>query len=364
MNSKNKLICIVFFFTSLLTIANEVPGKMIFYQYNGRVEILKDSNVVLISPASSITFEFSDKNLQVFLQSADSYEHHNYVTFELDGVNLGRVRIEKGKVNSIPINTTEKKAVHRLTIFKASEASVGNVIFSGTSANLKKFKPQKKKKVEFIGDSITCGFGNDTALYPCGTGEWYDQNNAYMAYGPQLARALDFDYVLSAVSGIGIYRNWNEEGVPAMPDVYGNLYLNNDKTKPYSFDFQPDLVSICLGTNDLSDGDGKKERKPFNEDQYVSSYIKFINTVYTQAPKARIILLTSPMISGNRNEILVKCLNRVIAAFAKDKKHEPITLFQFEPMKPNGCGSHPDIEDDTAMANQLNSIFKKLLHEN
>jgi hypothetical protein len=32
-------------------------------------------------------------------------------------------------------------------------------------------------------------------------------------------------------------------------------------------------------------------------------------------------------------------------------------------MKPNGCGSHPDIADDTIMADQLTSFFKKLLDE-
>ena len=92
-----------------------------------------------------------------------------------------------------------------------------------------------------------------------------------------------------------MYRNWNdehlEEGI--ISDVYEKLYLNEDISKPYDFAFQHDLVNICLGTNDLSIGDGEKERLPFNEEKYISNYISFIKTVYKHAPHSRIVLLNS-----------------------------------------------------------------------
>ena len=209
------------------------------------------------------------------------------------------------------------------------------------------------------------GFGNDATTIPCGTGDWFDQHNAYWAYGPILARALNADYVLSSVSGYGMYRNWNDEhkDEPIIPEVYENLYLNKDSSKPYDFKFQPDLVSICLGTNDLSDGDGTKPRLPFNEEKYISNYINFIKTVYKHAPNTRLVLLNSPMVSGERNTTLVNCLKKVIQAFKEDTTHKPIELFEFQPMIPNGCGSHPDIADDKVMANQLIPFFKKLLDE-
>ena len=361
---KKIYLFIAVFSISLSTVANELPKKTSLYHVAGRVEILKDGNTVLIGSASSITFEFTDANCEVTLQSTDS-DHHNYVVFELDGNYLGRFRIEKGSAQNFPIKTTKKQSKHRLTIYKATEAANGSVLFLGTTAHLKKFELKKKKKVEFIGDSITCGFGNDVVLIPCGSGEWYDQHNGYMAYGPQLARTLDFDYVLSSVSGYGMYRNWNDEhqDEPIIPDVYENLYLNKNTSKPYNFTFQPDLVSICLGTNDLSDGDGTKPRLPFNEEKYVSNYIEFIKTVYKHAPNTRIVLLNSPMVSGDRNVTLVNCLKKVIKAFENDKAHQLIALFEFQPMTPNGCGTHPDIADDKIMADELLPTFKKLLNE-
>lgn len=341
-------------------------AQQTLFVHAGRVEPLADNKVILIGSASSVSFDFEGDNCAISLQSIDTHEHQNYVVLELDGEYLGRVRVEKGELKSYPVSVLKKKKKHHLAIYKATEAANGGVLFAGTTAKVVESSiPQNKKKIELIGDSITCGFGNDLSSIPCGSGDWYDQHNAYWAYGPIVSRALNTDFVLSSVSGYGMYRNWNDEhsNEPIIPDVYENLYLNKDTSKPYDFAFQPDLVSICLGTNDLSDGDGKKERLPFNEEKYVSNYINFIKVVYKHAPNTRIILLTSPMVSGEKNETLIQCLKKIIQAFEDDKEHKPIALFEFKPMSPKGCGYHPDIEDDKVMAAQLIPVFKKLLHE-
>ena len=349
---------------SLVCSSQITETKNAYFSHSGRVEILDENKVILIGPASSVSFNFKGKSCSILLQSVE--DHQNYVSLELDGKYIGRIRIEKGDVKSYPIVISEKKKNHHLSIYKATEATNGGVLFAGTTAKLKDSPtPKTKKKIELIGDSITSGFGNDDSTIPCGTGDWYDQHNAYWAYGPVLSRALNLDYVLSSVSGYGMYRNWNDEHLlePIIPDVYENLYLNTDNSKPYDFKFQPDLVSICLGTNDLSDGDGKKTRLPFNEEKYVSNYIEFIKTVYKHAPNTRIVLLNSPMVSGDRNTTLVDCLKKVIQAFENDKIHKPIALFEFQPMTPKGCNTHPNIADDKVMADQLIPYFKKLLNE-
>lgn len=361
-----KKICLLFLLItiSFISIAQKKVETKSLFEYQGRVEKMKDDKVMLIGSAASVSFDFKGNSCSISLQSVE--DHQNYVSLELDGNYIGRIRIEKGNVKSFPITVSNAKKAHHLSIYKATEAANGGVLFAGTTAKLVESSASKKrKKIELIGDSITCGFGNDASTIPCGSGEWYDQHNAYWAYGPILSRALNINFVLSAVSGYGMYRNWNDEHLDEaiIPDVYENLYLNKDSSKPYDFAFQPDLVSICLGTNDLSDGDGKKVRLPFNEKKYVSNYIAFIKTVYKHAPNTRIVLLNSPMLSGERNVTLVKCLKKVIQAFENDKKHKPIVLFQFKSMSPKGCGYHPNIADDKVMAEQLIPFFKKVLNE-
>ncbi|NMH27422.1 SGNH/GDSL hydrolase family protein [Flavobacterium silvaticum] len=333
------------------------------FRADGRTDALPDGSITLIGAASSVSYTTPDATIRFVLKSGD--EHHAYASIEIDGVYSGRIRVEKNQ-KEYSLKAPNDARAHLVKIFKATEATNGPLYFiSSPNTLLDEPKPLGKKKIEFIGNSITSGMGNDAAEIPCGTGEWFDQHNAYWAYGPILSRKLNAQFLLSSVSGIGMYRNWNDEHIDEaiMPDVYDKLYLTKESTKAFPDTFQPDLVSICLGTNDFSDGDGTKPRLPFNRQKYIANYIGFVRNIYRKYPKTRIILLNSPMVSGAKNEVFVSCLKEVIAAFASDKNHKPISLFEYGPMVPKGCGSHPDIEDHKKMAAQLEATFKKLLDE-
>ncbi|PTT03671.1 GDSL family lipase [Flavobacterium sp. HMWF030] len=336
------------------------------FLYEGRVEKLPNNKVVLIGTASSVSFNFTGSECKITLQSVDSWEHHNYVSLVLDGKYIGKLRIEKGAAQSFPIKVTSDKKEHTLEIYKTTEAHSGGILFAGTTAKLTSITSKKKKKIEFIGDSITCGAASDPSDVPCDKGEYFDHHNGYYAYGPVLSREIGVDYLMSSVSGIGMYRNWNDENKDEaiMPDVYENLYLTKDNSKPkYDFAFQPDIISIALGTNDFSGGDGKKERLPFNPEKYVTNYINFIKMLYKHNPNAQIVITNSPMVGGERGVVFEDCLNKVKAAFASDKTHKEIQIFKFKPMTPKGCSGHPDVADHKVLADEYAPFLKKLLNE-
>lgn len=335
----------------------QYPGDI--YATKGRVELKSDKSIVLIGAASSVSFGFKGTKCVVNFKAEGN---HGYVVIEVDGNYYKR---EKVVTTGTAVTVTATAGNHNITVYKATEATTGNVMFTGAEGDLFKAKEKPNKKIEFIGDSITSGMGNDTKSIPCGSGEWYDQHNAYYSYASIAARSLNADYVLSSVSGIGMYRNWNDEHIEEaiMPDVYENLYLNKDTSKPYNFGYNQDVTCIALGTNDFSDGDGKKTRLPFNEDKYVANYINFVQTVYKYAPGTKVVLLTSPMVTGSKAETFTKCLNRVRDAVNAEKGHKPVTVFNFTAVTPHGCGFHPEIEDDKLMASQLAPYLKTLLNE-
>jgi hypothetical protein len=348
----------------LISIVSNSQNKTTTFLYEGRLEKLPNDNVILIGTASSVSFNFTGNECSIKLQSVDSYEHHNYVSLVLDGKYLGKFKIKKGEAQSFPIEATSNKKEHRLEIYKNTEAHSGGILFAGTTAKLTSISSKKKKKIEFIGDSITCAAASDSV--DCDKGEYHDHHNGYYAYGPVLSRAIGVDYLMSCVSGIGMYRNWNDENKDEaiMPDVYQNLYLTKDNSKPkYDFAFQPDIISIALGTNDFSGGDGKKERLPFNAEKYVSNYINFIKMLYVHNPKVQIVITNSPMVAGERAIVFEDCLNKVKEAFSADKTHKEIKIFTFKPMTPKGCLGHPDVADQKVMANQYAPFLKKLLNE-
>jgi lysophospholipase L1-like esterase len=362
MFSKNKILSFFFF----LSLIGNAQDKSVYFLYSGRVEVLPENQVVLIGTASSVSFNFTGKECAVTMQSIDSWEHHNYFVIELDRKYMGKYKIEKGAPQSFPVKITSKRKVHNVTIYNATEAIMGNVLFLGTTASLTTITHNKNKKIEFIGDSITSGAANDPSTIPCEEGEYFDHHDGYYAYGPILSRNIGADYLVSSVSGIGIYRNWNDEGEASaiMPDMYENLYLRKEKPDPkYDFSFRPHIISIALGTNDFSNGDGKKERLPFDPEKYVSNYISFIKMLYQHNPNAQLVLTNSPMVQGEKAVIFENCLNRVKAAFDGDQTHKPILIFKFKPMKPSGCSGHPNIAEHKIMAAEYGPYLKKLLNE-
>ena len=126
---------------------NQINNDQMF-TYSGRVENLNDNKVILISSASSVSFNFSGSSCSISLQNIDTWQHHNYVSLVLDGEYIGRLKIEKDGLKSydIPIRSTNQE--HNLTIYKATEAANGGVLFAGTNAKLLPIIKKNKKKIE------------------------------------------------------------------------------------------------------------------------------------------------------------------------------------------------------------------------
>tara|TARA_R110002049_G_scaffold61453_5_gene163721 strand:+ start:26569 stop:27687 length:1119 start_codon:yes stop_codon:yes gene_type:complete len=329
------------------------------FEYYGRI-LKNDSLTTLISSASGVEFNASGDSLVLMVKSDNG--SHNYFALSIDGQYHDRYQINSDSINNITIALPDSKTEwHEIGLYKATEAANGTISFYGAKA--KEISPTKRKRktnIEFIGNSITCGMGADLSIIPCGEGEWFDQHNAYLAYGPRVARSLNANYELNSVSGIGMYRNWNDENLtePIMPDVYDNLFLNADSLYPYTYNYVPNIICICLGTNDMSDGDGIKSRLPFSKEEFVTNYKKFIGHLFKRNTKAKIVLLTSPIFSGEKRNILLESLQEVKEQFVGSQQ---ISIFEFEEIQPNGCTSHPNIAEHKIMAEQLEPFLKKLI---
>jgi len=332
----------------------------------GRTLPVADGAVELVSSASWVGFRFSGDSCMILLRNSSAPGDYNYVSVEVDDIYTGRIRVGGDSIQQTKIIPSLKKAWHKLRVYKATEASNGVVIFHGVkAAGLKSLGDHPRANIEFIGNSITCGMGNDIVDIPCGSGsKWYDQHNAYWSYAAITGRALGAEFMLSSISGAGIYRNWNSNG-PTVPQQYEQAYLRMDSLQKWNFSsFVPDIVCIALGTNDLSQGDGATPRPAFDSAVFVSEYVKFIGTIYSHYPETRIVLLSSPMVADHRSKMLDACLSSVKSkASAQFAVKHRIRIFSFGEVSSTGCTGHPTIAEHKLMAAQLLPFIKQVLDE-
>ncbi|MDB5133666.1 MAG: acetyl xylan esterase [Mucilaginibacter sp.] len=317
-------------------------------QYFGRIDLSNPLKPRFWSPGVYINVKFKGTSCELIIYDEVGGDNHNYVEIAIDDDPPFRVKLTD-KVNMVKAVQGLANTAHVITICKDTESGIGYIEFVGLKcAQILPLPPKPKRKIEYIGDSITTGSGIDIAETPCDKGKWYDQHNAYMSYGALTSRALNAQWQLTAVAGIGLTHSCCNMDI-IMPDVLDKVYLRNNKI---SWDFnryQPDVVTICLGQNDGI----------VDSTLFCNAYVQFIGSVRKHYPQAAIICLTSPMANDQLRAVLKKYLSGITAALNSggDKK---VYKYFFPKQYHNGCGGHPDMEEQGQIADELTNYIRQL----
>lgn len=267
---------------------------------------------------------------------------------------------------------SEVEVTVTIRLLKVSEEAFGKVgIKKITTDNDKALIPTGKKMrtMEFIGDSITCGYGIE-GIFEVDIFNT-TQENCCKAYAMRTAKALDADYHLVSWSGIGTTSAWVEETVNEplndwlMPMLYQytdaslcrdlNIPLEHWERWDYNR-YQPDIIVINLGTNDASYVRNIPERMA----DYEVTYYKFLEQVRENNPQA-VILSTL----GAMGQDLCPAVERQVLRFAKDKKDQNIHFMSFDvQLDADGIGAdwHPSEKTHIKMAECLTKKIKEIMN--
>lgn len=174
-----------------------------------------------------------------------------------------------GEVQEIPIVSNEdlkalypkdKKArtgSHRVTIQCRTEGEQGRTTIHSYTVDgeLTQAEGLKKRMLEFVGDSYTCGYGSENSI----SSDPFkpETENCSKTYASIIARYFDADVICIAHSGEGIARNYDDGRKDYyMPDRYLTIFdeARQDPVKwdASKSDFAPAATVIYLGTNDFS----------------------------------------------------------------------------------------------------------------
>lgn len=318
-------------------------------QYTGRVDFSQAKKPRFWAPGVYITVRFKGPSCTVQLtDEVLSGKSHNYVQLVVDGQQSRRKLT--GPANTLVVAENLANTAHTLVICKDTEAGQGYLEFTGlTCAQLLPPPARPAHKIEFIGNSITCGYGADITEIACGKGEWYDQHNAYQAYGPRTARALGAEWQLTAESGIGLIHSCCDKK-NLMPQEFGTTDLRVGGLPWEVSRYQPDVVTICLGQND-----GVQDSV-----QFCGAYLAFLKTLRADYPRARLVCLTSPMANPRLMAVLQRYLTGVVAA-ARAGGEQNIDKFFFARSYTSGCGAHPSLAEQELIGNELTAYLKQIL---
>jgi lysophospholipase L1-like esterase len=338
------------------------PANDPLLHYTGRIDFSNPLKPKLSGAGCYIQARFTGNSIETIMQDQHLDGNQNYLSIVLDGEYKGRIKTIPGQTHYLLADKLVG-AEHTILIGKATEAAIGYVEFGGfICQKLLPAAELPERKIEFIGNSITCGTGLDITDTPCDSGTWYDQQNAYLAYGPVVARRLNTRWFLSSVSGIGMERNWNSPG-PTLPQVYQNTFLHADSSSPWDFSsYVPDLVVICLGTNDFSDGDGKTPRPAPDSTKFIDIYIKFLKLIRKNYPQAVICCLSSPVLQGEKAQTLQRYLDTIVENLQKKERDSRVGKFFFAHDYNHGCTGHPDRQEHQKMADEMEPFIKKIMN--
>jgi hypothetical protein len=287
---------------------------------------------------------------------------------DLDTANYYNVIIDKQVVLKFHTDTIKqsyilasglKKGKHTVQLFKRTEWDKGKTLFFGfelpQSAKLLAPPAPQKRKMEFFGNSITCGYANEDNS---GKDSWfgYFQNN-YMTYAAITARHFDAQYHCTAKSGIGIMLSW----FPLiMPEMYDRVDPTDPNSKWNFANYQPDIVVINLFQNDSwlvnmperAEFKNKFGTQAPNENYIVAAYKSFVATIREKYPNASIICALGSMDATREGSPWPRYIIKALEQLNDDKIYSHFFAYK------NAFG-HPNVAEQQIMADSLIAFIEK-----
>lgn len=320
-------------------------------RYDGRVYVDNDK-AVLQWAGTAIHLNFKGTSIKADLDDERGTSFYNVI-------------VDNQVTKVIQVDTVRKEYIlaeglssgtHSLELFKRTEATSKSWFYGFTlndGARILKPSNDPKRRIEFYGNSITCGnqIYDKTVEGPGGV-----QNN-YLAYGALTARYFNAGYNCICRSGIGLMVSW----FPIiMPELYDRLDANNPEVK---WDFSkntPDIVVINLGQNDwgvINRPEHKQFKTRFGntapgEEQIVKAYMDFMSTIRRHYPKAKIVCALGSMDVVKEGSPWPKYVEKAV----EQMQDKDIFFMSFPFIN---SSEHPNVEQHSQMADMLIGFIEK-----
>jgi lysophospholipase L1-like esterase len=265
------------------------PSTMATIHYLGRFDTRDPAGPRFAWPGTAVAATFEGTGIQATLADTGT----NYLVVVIDG-GAPTVVATSGASKVYTLAANLPAGQHTLVMTKRTEANVGVeqlVALTPQGGALVPSPEPFTRRIEYVGDSITCGYGDIGNGPNCHFSA--DTEDETVAYGSLAAAALDAQQSVIAYSGKGMYREYGGATTNQMPVLF-NRTLPDDSTSTWGFTTPaPDLVVVNLSSNDFAQGDPG--------DAFVQAYSTFLQTLRQHYPSAYVIVvLAATMVEPDR----------------------------------------------------------------
>ena len=333
---------------SFANLKDTIPANNKFIEYTGRIDFSNELAPKFSYSGVSIRASFTGTRIAAILNDDQGQNFYNVI---IDGKVTDVIQVQTGERTYV-LAENLNDSIHEVELFKRTELTFGKTQFLGfileTGNTLVPISNRRTKLIEFIGNSITCGYGNEGTE----SDNFLNSNeNHYMTYAAITARNFNARHIAVSRSGIGMYRNYNgpfEGSDDCMYNLYARIFMYDKNSPLYSFKEQPDLICINLGTNDFSTTGGDSA-------SFTNNYLKMIDFLQSKYNDPDIVCLLGPMMSGNTLSQVRRIL-KTIVRLANNKNTGRVQFFEMSAQKGDlgiGVNYHPTVAQHQKNAKEL-----------
>ena len=254
---------------------------------NGRW-FVQESCLCASAPAASVAFKAVSSGITFDIEGEARF------LFEIDGKPSKYVTVTDRK--KLKFATPKDNKEHAYRLIKVSESNPGKIcihdIDLGKKGSFVEKAKSSRRRIEFIGDSFTVGYGVEAKNVEDGTP--FEKTNASKSYAFLLAEGFKADYQINAVSGRGLVRNYANI-VPewTLETLYDYTMMGDPEQDPnterWDFNrFTPQVVVIFVGINDF-----QGEPPYADADKFKAAYAKLLDRLRGLHPGVKFLLVST-----------------------------------------------------------------------
>jgi hypothetical protein len=335
-----------------------VPASDPRIAWMGRVDTTDPARPRFGFPGVTVRVAFEGPSVGLRVAASTPSVH---VLVRVDGADSRVVRLPEGEsdlglAGGLGPGPHAAELVLRTETWQGTMAVLGVRLAPG--GRLLPAPPFPKRRLMFVGDSVTCGAGTERA-FACAK-DGIASSNGAASYGMLLGRALDAQSHLVCYGGRGLLRDWRgRRDVYTVPEVFDLAVPDEPKGPPWDHArYVPDAVVVSIGTNDFNPAIG-----PFPErDEYVAAYVAFLKTIRARYPNAAVLVTEGAIVNDGEDGRKQKTtLAAYVAEAVRRVADARVLLVPSTHYPGDACDAHPTAGQHAAMARDFEPLLRAAL---